>query len=187
MNAIKLYGSFASPFVRRVRILLNDREYEFIPTNVLSSEGREFVRKYNPTGRVPFIIDGEEVVWDSLLILEYLTGEQVPLNEKKRLTLLNDLTDAGLQLFLLRRFGTDVNDEGEYSKNNLERIELIFDYFENNVTSLERNSGDWLMCTLDWFSYREVYMWENRFPKLKKFYDEHITADVFEKTNPRND
>src|SRR4051794_12559528 len=35
------------------------------------------IRKYSPSGRVPALIDGELVVWDSLAIAEYL-AEKFP-------------------------------------------------------------------------------------------------------------
>jgi glutathione S-transferase len=35
-------------------------------------DAQEKIRRHNPAGRVPCLIDGELVVWDSLAILEYL-------------------------------------------------------------------------------------------------------------------
>ena len=38
---------------------------------------REKVLKYSPTGKVPVLIDGDTVIWESLAILEYL-AEKLP-------------------------------------------------------------------------------------------------------------
>lgn len=40
---MQLFGSTTSPFVRRLRLYLNDRQYEFINLDIFSNEGREIL------------------------------------------------------------------------------------------------------------------------------------------------
>ena len=58
---MKLLGSIASPFVRRLRMQLMDQEYEFETVNVFSEEGQKSILKYSPTLRVPIFVDGENI------------------------------------------------------------------------------------------------------------------------------
>ncbi|CAN0115374.1 unnamed protein product [Chrysoparadoxa australica] len=166
---MKLIGSIASPYVRRLRIQLGSRPYEFETISVLSNEGQTLLKKYTPTKRVPLLIDGETVIWDSLLISEYLNGEGFSLEVKKDLTLINEMSDSGIQLYQLRLFKTDEKDEGTFSKNNLSRIENVLDYFEARDISNWGIVEQWLFCTLEWFSFRDVYDWKTNHPKLESF------------------
>ncbi len=45
---MKLIGSTTSPYVRRIRLLLNDEPYEFINLDIYG-EGRDELRRTNPT------------------------------------------------------------------------------------------------------------------------------------------
>ena len=72
---MKLFGSFGSPFTRRVGItlLLNRFEYEHIVLRGSEPHELSELKKYNPLGRVPALetSDGRAVV-DSAAILDYL-------------------------------------------------------------------------------------------------------------------
>tara|TARA_B100001971_G_scaffold84647_1_gene78232 strand:+ start:344655 stop:345209 length:555 start_codon:yes stop_codon:yes gene_type:complete len=183
---MKLYGSIASPFVRRIRLLIEKSEtlkddYEFIITNIFDDEQSAIIEKLNPTKRIPLLVDGDKVIWDSLLIAEYLIGE-FDIKTKKDIVLLNEATDAGVCLFQLRKFDIDANDEGIFSKNNLKRIALVLDYFETKLDEIEPIVKDWLFCSLDWFKFRDVYQWQDTYPKLNTFYQSEFNKYNF---NPR--
>jgi len=72
---IQLYESPASPNSQRVKMVLVEKNlaYEAIPVDLRKGEQKkpDFL-KLNPYGKVPVIVDGATVVYESLIINEYL-------------------------------------------------------------------------------------------------------------------
>jgi glutathione S-transferase len=70
---LKIYGALLSPFVRKVRCVLTEKQaaYEMIATNPFDKSG-EFLRR-SPLGRIPALEDEEgRSLADSTVIVEYL-------------------------------------------------------------------------------------------------------------------
>lgn len=72
---MKLYDFDTSPYCQRVRIVLSEKgiPYEKIPTNIRTGEARtpEYL-KLCPYGQVPVLTDGDTVLYESVIINEYL-------------------------------------------------------------------------------------------------------------------
>ena len=77
-NPIKLYDFLSSPNCQRVKVVLEEKKlpYETIPVDLRKKEQKkhEFL-KLNPNGKVPVIIDGETVLYESRIINEYLEDQ----------------------------------------------------------------------------------------------------------------
>lgn len=75
---IKLFGFPMSPNARRALIALEEvgEPYEYVMVDLMSGGQRapEYVA-LNPNGRVPTLVDGELVLWESHAILEYLAAK----------------------------------------------------------------------------------------------------------------
>ncbi|MDB5788858.1 maleylacetoacetate isomerase [Caballeronia mineralivorans] len=74
---MKLYSYFRSSAAYRVRIALNLKglAYEYAPIHLLRDGGQQLKPEYrelNPDGIVPTFIDGDDVLTQSLAIIEYL-------------------------------------------------------------------------------------------------------------------
>lgn len=74
---MKLYSYFRSSAAYRVRIALNLKglDYEYAPVHLLRDGGQQLKPEYralNPDGIVPTLVDGDEVLSQSLAIIEYL-------------------------------------------------------------------------------------------------------------------
>jgi len=69
---IKLHGASASPFVRKVMLVLaiNDLPYEHIQNMPFSGDAE--IKKLNPVEKIPVLIDGDLTVADSKVICRYL-------------------------------------------------------------------------------------------------------------------
>lgn len=72
---MKLYGFSRSSAAFRVRIALNLKGIAWEHINISLPDGDQFDDTYktlNPQGRVPTLIDGDNVLYQSMAILEYL-------------------------------------------------------------------------------------------------------------------
>lgn len=74
-NAIKLYDFPSSPNCQRVKVVLAEKNlpYDIVPVDLKQKEQKkpDFL-KLNPYGKVPVLIDGATVLYESLVINEYL-------------------------------------------------------------------------------------------------------------------
>lgn len=72
---IKLYDFATSPNCQRVKVVLGEKKlpFETVPIDLRKGEQKkpEFL-KLNPYGKVPVIIDGNTVLYESCIINEYL-------------------------------------------------------------------------------------------------------------------
>ena len=89
---LKLYNYWRSTSSYRVRLLLNLKgvPWEYVPVNIPAGEqhGAAY-RKISPNGFVPVLVDGDTVVRQTVLIVEYLDKSYpenplVPLDEAGR-------------------------------------------------------------------------------------------------------
>ena len=75
---LKLYDYPDCPYAQKVRVVLAEKEleYETVLVDLRKQEQRtpEFLR-LNPLGKVPILVDDDEVVCDSTIINEYLEDE----------------------------------------------------------------------------------------------------------------
>jgi glutathione S-transferase len=75
---LKLYDYPDCPFCQKVRVVLaeKDLEYEkvFVDLRKQEQKAPEFIRM-NPYGKVPVLVDEDEVIYDSTIINEYLEDE----------------------------------------------------------------------------------------------------------------
>ena len=103
MAAIKLYDFPSSPNCQRVKVVLAEKKlpYETIPVDLKKGEQKKAEHlKLNPYGKVPVIIDGATVLYESLVINEYLDEKYpepplMPKDHAKRAKV-RILTDYGM-------------------------------------------------------------------------------------------
>jgi glutathione S-transferase len=75
-----LHGFPMSPNTRRALVALEEcgAPYEFVAVDLMTAEHKgEAYRQLNPTARVPTLVDGDFVLWESNAILVYL-AERFP-------------------------------------------------------------------------------------------------------------
>ena len=75
MSQIKLYTLPLSGNSYKVRLLLSMLQLEYEAIQVDSTKGETQTaafKQINPRGQIPVLIDGEELIWDSMAILVYL-------------------------------------------------------------------------------------------------------------------
>lgn len=185
-----LIGSKPSPFVRRIRVFLeeNNIPYEFEVIDVMSSEGQERLSEYGPIKRVPVLVknDSGEVFRDSYLIVKY--HEKVALSREleEDLLLLNELCNSALLLLQFKRFKLDENHENLLSKSHLKRIDGILEYFNTSELDSFGLVQQWLFCSLDWFDFRDIVKWRTRYSNLEAFFGNFKDRPSLVSSDPRN-
>jgi glutathione S-transferase len=76
---MKLYGSLTSPYVRKVRILIREKNLscEFVVADAWAADSP--IPALNPLGKVPALaLDTGDVLFDSPVIVEYLDSLKAP-------------------------------------------------------------------------------------------------------------
>lgn len=85
---MKLIGSYTSPFVRKISVILLEKNLPFEFVNEFPYQDVNGVGKYNPLGKVPVLVtDGGECWYDSPIIAQYLDqlgAAQALVREKSR-------------------------------------------------------------------------------------------------------
>jgi len=62
---MKLLGSTTSPFVRRLRIYLDGKDYDFVNLDIFQEEDRKYLTENNPAQKIPALLDNGECIYDS--------------------------------------------------------------------------------------------------------------------------
>ena len=76
---MKLYGSLTSPYVRKARILIQEKKVpcEFVVADAWTADSP--IPALNPLGKVPVLaLDNGKVLFDSPVIVEYLDALRTP-------------------------------------------------------------------------------------------------------------
>jgi len=178
--------------VRRLRIYLSEREYEFVNLDIFADKDRELLTRNNPAQKVPALIDGDQCIYDSRVIFRYLTSKykEVPLSwsQENLLTLIDAANDSLVSMLLLQRSSIDTEQDSLFFNLQRERVEQVFTVLNDEV--LKGHFGEWnypsicLFCLLDWADFRGLAKWHH-FEKLEEFYRKYKLLPVIELTNPR--
>jgi len=203
---MQLYGSTTSPYVRRIRLylatlidlnLINKESYQFVNIDIFSDEGREKLIEDNPTLKVPYLIDGEQRVFDSRVIYRYLAEKYsqpaLSWQEENILTLIDAANDSFVTLFLTKRSGLDNKQDSLFFNLQNERVDIIIEQLNNALLKGDFNAWNYpsicLFSLLDWANLRELYPF-NEFPKLlewlNKYKSQKYIFNAITESDPRN-
>lgn len=189
---MQLFGSVASPFVRRLRLLLVDQPYEFISLNIFESAGRETLVRLNPTRKVPMLQDGELVIFDSGVIFRYLCQKlQLPAlswSDENRLTMINAVNDSLVEILLCQRSGFDTNSDKLFFNLQHERIGGTLQVLEQQAAEGQFAKWDYLAislyCLVDWIAFRQLVDL-SPYPALQRFCANAQNQSGVAQTDPR--
>ncbi|QRF57560.1 glutathione S-transferase N-terminal domain-containing protein [Variovorax sp. UC122_21] len=203
---MKLIGSAASPYVRKVRVVLAEKrlDYQFVIEDVWSPDTT--IANSNPLGKVPcLIMEGGEAMFDSRVIVEYIdtlspVGKLIPQQSRERAevktweALADGVMDAGV-LWRLERTWTGRAD-GERSEAWIDRQRAKV---EAGVAAMAKGLGDKpfcsgihlslsdiaVGCTLGWLNLRFPEIeWRADYANLAKLYDKLMQRPSFIDTQP---
>ena len=157
---MKLIAALASPYSRKVRIVLAEKkiEYEFIIENPGDPATR--VPEYNPLGKIPvLILDDNTTLFDSRVIVEYLdhaspVGRLIPDDTRARIqtrrweALADGCTDAANAVVVEKRRAAD-KQSAEWIVRQQGKIDRAL-----KVMSEELGNRTW--CSGDHYSLADI-------------------------------
>lgn len=182
-----LYGSKTSPFVRKIRMLMENIPYELKEVDIYSPEGAKILNGINPINQVPALVDGDQKIWDSRQIFNYICFKhelpKLTWDEENILTAIDSAANSGVAIVLMRRSG--MTEDLMYTRRQHERISSVLDYLKPYI--LDSALREWnfntmsLYCFLDWAIFRGAISIEDR-PECQKFLDAHAERQIVKET-----
>lgn len=183
---MKLIGSLTSPYVRKLRILLKEKNIacEFAVDNPHDANTR--VPQYNPLGKVPALeLDNGKTLYDSVILAEYLDSLKTPALipasgdarwDVQRWHMLGQgIVDAVVvRLMESRRLGAQKSAEViARQEEKIARALAAADKTEKGQTYLVQNSfslGDIALgVALEYIDFRYPHDWRSRHPRLAQW------------------
>ncbi|RBP25301.1 glutathione S-transferase [Marinobacter pelagius] len=160
---MKLIGSTTSPYVRRIRILLDEEPYEFINLDIYG-EGRDELRRNNPALKIPMLEDEGQELYDSRIIARYLSAKQnrdpLTWDQQNQLTLIDAANDSAVTLLLAKRSGVDVEADVMFFNLQRERIMTTLRTLAAQVEEGQFEAWNYpaicLYCLVDWLDFRDL-------------------------------
>lgn len=202
---MKLVGSMTSPFVRKIRVQLQEKEipYEFVTEDVWKADSN--IAQHNPLGKVPcLILDGGQTVFDSLVIsgtLEYMmpTVPLLPTNPNQRAevrtmeSLGQGMCQAAVDILIEKRF----HEGDKASQAWIDRQERkIHNGLAWVVNRIKNTPGSYLTeqfsladitvgCALFYLDFRMPELkWREQYPELVEYAERIGCRPSFENTKP---
>jgi glutathione S-transferase len=198
---MKLVGSKTSPYVRKIRVLLAEKQlgYEFVEENPWSAATQ--VTLYNPLTKVPaLLLDDGDTLYDSSVIAEYvdsLPGIQfIPASLPERVRVRRDealgdgIADAGIAIFLERKRAPALQDAA-WTARQRGKVDAGIAALAKSVAS-RPSSGARRMtlgdiacgCALFWLEFRlPEFRWRDD-PALKAWAENLESRASFAQTRP---
>jgi len=202
---MKLIGSLASPYVRKVRIVMAEKklDYQFELEDVWTSDA---IMKSNPLGKVPVLVmEGGEAVFDSRVIVEYIdtrspVGKLIPETGRERTevrtweALGDGLQDAAILARLEQTWAG--RSEGQRSaawvSRQMDKVHACLAAMSQGLGEKAWCSGNHFTladiatgCALGYLDFRFAHIdWRTTYPNLSKLYEKLALRQSFMDTAP---
>ncbi len=201
---MKLLGSLASPYVRKVRIVMAEKklEYEFVLEDVWSPDTK--IIEANPLGKVPcLIMEDGGAMFDSRVIVEYLdtmspVGKLIPGSGRERASvkcweaLADGVLDAAVLVRLERTQRPAEKQSDAWAERQLGKVRTGLNSLSMGLGESQFCVGTHISladiavgCTLGWLSFRfpEIH-WREDHPNLGRLFDKLSDRQSFRDTIP---
>jgi glutathione S-transferase len=201
---MKLIGSLASPFVRKVRVVMAEKklDYEFVTEDVWSPATT--ISQSNPLGKVPcLVMEDGGAMFDSRVIVEYLdtmspVGKLIPTGGRERASvkvweaLADGMTEAAILVRLERTQRATEHQSDAWIARQLGKV-------HHGMKSMSQALGDHPFCAgkqftiadiavgsaLGWISFRFPEIdWRREHDNLARLFDRLSDRPSFRDTVP---
>lgn len=183
---MKLYGSLTSPYVRKARVLLREKNIpcEFVIAG--ASDPGSPVPALNPLGKVPVLsLDNGEALFDSPVIVEYLDALTAPAwlpvaGEARWATLrLEALADGMMDAVVARLLETrkpPAQQAADFIRNQEAKVARSLDYAEGQLGSRSWFVADRfgladlaVAVALEYIDFRYAHDWRSGHMRLARW------------------
>jgi len=204
---MKLIGSPASPYARKVRVVMAEKklDYQYVIEDVWAPDTT--ITQSNPLGKVPcLVMEGGEAVFDSRVIVEYLdtlspVGKLIPSQGRERAevktweALADGLMDAALaaRMEAIFKGRTKAQRSQAWIDRQMGKINAVLEAMSTGLADKPHCSGVYFSlsdvavgCALGYLDYRfpEV-TWRVSYPNLAKLQDKLALRPSFIETAPK--
>lgn len=202
---MKLIGSIASPYVRKVRVVMAEKklDYELVLENVWAPETK--IMQSNPLGKVPcLVMEDGGAMFDSRVIVEYLDTltpvcKLIPPNGRERAevkcweALADGVLDAGVTVRLERTLRPEAQQSEEWIKRQMDKVHAGLKAMSAGLkdtpfcTGTHYSLADVAVgCALGWLSFRFPEIdWRGDYSNLAKLFDKLSERQSFKDTIPQ--
>lgn len=200
---MKLIGSTTSPYVRKLRVALLEKNLpvEFVIDSPW--EAGNHVSDYNPLGKVPAMVTDEgDVLFDSNVLLAYVetlgaapallpADPRAAIAVRQTAALADGVTDAAVALLLEGRRAPEKQDAG-WSSRQRDKLTRGLDALEKRLGTQAWFHGDGIsiadiatVCGLAWVDFRQIDpSWRNGRPQLAALVERLSARPSFLQTVP---
>jgi len=202
---MKLIGSIASPYVRKVRVVMAEKklDYELIIENVWAPDTR--IQQSNPLGKVPcLVMEDGGAMFDSRVIVEYLDTltpvcKLLPPNGRERAevkcweALADGVADAAVLVRLERTLRPEAQQSAEWIQRQMDKVHAGLKAMSAGLKDTPFCCGNHYTladvavgCALGWISFRFPEIdWRSDYPNLAKLFDKLSERPSFKDTVPQ--
>ena len=202
---MKLIGSYTSPFVRKVRIVLAEKkiDYEFLIESPWTADSK--VPDINPLGKIPvLVLDDETPLFDSRVIVEYVdnaspNNKLFPGTNRERMevkrweALADGVLDAAIAAMLERKRPANEHSP-EWITRQLAKVDRALSF-------MARELGDQAYCMGTHISLADIAVgtalgylcfrfpeinWQEKHANLAKLYGKLMQRPSFAETVPHD-
>ncbi|MBV8634906.1 MAG: glutathione S-transferase N-terminal domain-containing protein [Burkholderiaceae bacterium] len=203
---MKLIGSLASPYVRKVRIAMAEKklDYSFVLEDVWAADTK--IQESNPLGKVPcLVMEDGGAMFDSRVIVEYLdtlspVGKLIPPNGRERAevkcweALADGVADAGVLIRLERTQRPQHLQSPDWMMRQMGKIKAGLAALATGLGDKPYCAGNHYTladvatgCAIGWLAFRFPEIdWRGEHPNLGKLYDKLLERPSFRDTVPSN-
>ncbi|EPJ50838.1 MAG: hypothetical protein OFPI_18920 [Osedax symbiont Rs2] len=198
-----LYAAPASPFVRKVRIVIEQlglqQRVQIERPRVHPTELNHSYYQHNPLGKVPALkLENGLLLHDSLVICDYLgnlcTAEIIATELEERAAQLSrhNIANGATEALLSLRYETVVRPEQlrwpDWIDGQWHKLRQAISWFEENLPNsdqLKTIDDIALACLLGYLDFRFAeFCWRQQAPKLAQWFDKINLTAVMIKTQP---
>lgn len=200
---MKLFITPASPYARKVRVVLTEKRIECEIVEVSLSDPNSPLSDFNPLGKVPtLVLDDGRNIFDSPVIAEYLDNKTpvahlIPPEHNHRIdvrrweALADGICDAAVAIVMDKRRPQEKQDPAMIERQLLK--------VERGLRCMSQDLADNKWCVDDVFSLADIaagcalgYLslrmpeidWLEEYPNLAKLYKQLSTRPSFQESAP---
>jgi glutathione S-transferase len=202
---MKLIGSNASPYVRKVRVVMAEKklDYEHVVEDVWSPTST--INLSNPLGKVPcLIMEDGGAMFDSRVIVEYIdtltpVGKLIPTGGRERAgvkcweALADGILDAAILVRLEKTRRPPEQQNADWIERQMGKVNDGLKAMAAGFADTPWCAGNQFTladvavgCCLGWLSFRfPDIAWREDYPNLARLYDKLSERASFRDSQPR--